>query len=196
MTGIWAIILAAGESKRMGSPKMILPFRGRTVIGAVIENILASDVEKVMTVLGADMPMVLKEIEKYPVMHCYNADYIDGMLSSVKCGFRHIPDDFHAALVFPGDQPLIVATVVNLVINAYLETGKGIVMPVFEKKRGHPLLVDTRYRDEILRLDEPDGLRGLARKHPDDVLEVEMHDRSILKDIDTREDYLNVLREE
>jgi molybdenum cofactor cytidylyltransferase len=194
MTSIWAIVLAAGESRRMGSPKMILPYGDRSVIGTVIENILDSKVENIMIVLGAYRDEVLKSIKGLPVNHCYNADYKEGMLSSVKCGLRYLPNDYQAAIVFPGDQPMIGADVVNLIINAYLEAGKGIVIPVFGTKRGHPLLTANRYRDEILNLDGSDGLRGLARQHPEDVLEVETGDPSILKDIDTREDYLNEIK--
>ncbi len=175
----------------MGSPKMILPYEEMTIIGKVIENILASYVEKVVVVLGSDKEQVMGVIEKYPVLHCYNSNYGDGMLTSVKCGFSFIPDDFRAAMVFLGDQPMTETSVINLVIEAYIESDKGIVVPVFKGKRGHPLLVDKRYRDDILNLNEPDGLRGFLRKHPDDLLGVETDNPSILKDIDTKEGYIN-----
>lgn len=194
MENIWAIVLAAGESRRMGTPKMILPYMGGTIISTVINNINASGIENVIAVLGANRSEVLKEISGLPAGHCYNANYRQGMLSSVKCGFSHLPDDFRAVLVFPGDQPMIGPDVINIVINAYLQTGKGIVIPVYERQRGHPLLVGSKYRDEVLHLEGPDGLRGLALRHPDDVLEAETGTPSILKDIDTREDYLNELR--
>jgi molybdenum cofactor cytidylyltransferase len=194
MERISAIVLAAGESRRMGTPKMILPFRGGTIISTVINNIFASGIKNVIAVLGANRSEVLKEIETLHVKHCYNRNYRQGMLSSVKCGFIHLPDDFQAALVFPGDQPMIGPGVINIVINAYLQTGKGIVIPVFERQRGHPLLVDSKYRDEILHLEGPEGLRELALRHPDDVLEAETGDPLILKDIDTIEDYLNEQR--
>jgi molybdenum cofactor cytidylyltransferase len=191
MKGIWAIVLAAGESKRMGSPKMILPYEGMTIIEKVIESVLASEVEKVVTVLGSNKDEVLKVIEKLPVLRCYNRSYMDGMLSSLKCGFDFLPDDFRAAMVFLGDQPMAETSVIDLVIRTYDESGMGIVVPVFNGKRGHPLLADKKYRDEILNLDEPDGLRGLLRRHPDDLLEVETENPSVLMDIDTKEDYIN-----
>ena len=189
-TGIWAIILAAGESKRMGSPKMILPYEGKTIIEKVIENVLCSGVEKTVVVLGANKKEIMEVIGKYPVMHCYNDNYKQGMLSSVKCGFKFLPPDFRAAMVFLGDQPMAETSVMNLVIETYDRSGKGIVIPVYKRKRGHPILIDKKYRDEILSLDEPDGLRGLLRKHPDDLLEIETDNESILKDIDTQDDYL------
>jgi|WetSurSiteA1Bulk_404760.scaffolds.fasta_scaffold08163_3 molybdenum cofactor cytidylyltransferase len=189
-TGIWAIILAAGESKRMGSPKMMLPYEGATIIEKVIENVLNSDVEKTVVVLGANKKEIMEVIAKHPVMHCYNDNYKQGMLSSVKCGFEFLPPDFRAAMVFLGDQPMAETSVMNLVMRAYHESGKGIVIPVCNGKRGHPILIDKKYTNEILRLDEPDGLRGLLRRHPGDLLETETDNQSILKDIDTQEDYL------
>ena len=191
MSEIWAIVLAAGESKRMGSPKMLLPYRGATIIETVIQNIASSSVEKILVVLGADRYKILKLISEYPVMHCYNADYKTGMLSSVKCGFSHLPDDYLAALVFPGDQPMIDAQVINIVINAWQETGKGIIIPTYRGKRGHPLLIDRKYTNEIMTLDESEGLRVLAQKNPEDVKEIETDNPLILKDIDTVEDYRN-----
>jgi molybdenum cofactor cytidylyltransferase len=191
MKGIWAIVLAAGESRRMGSPKMILPYKGMTIIEKVLENVLASDVEKVVTVLGSNKDEVLKVIEKFPVLHCINSNYKNGMLSSVKCGFEFLPADFRGALVFLGDQPMAETSVINKMINAYNESGKGILVPVFENKRGHPLLADKKYRDEIINLDDPEGLKGLLRRHPDDLLEVLTENPSVLMDIDTREDYIN-----
>jgi molybdenum cofactor cytidylyltransferase len=191
MKGIWAIVLAAGESRRMGSPKMILPYEGMTIIEKVLENILASDVEKVVTVLGSNREEVLKVIEKYPVQHCYNSSFKSGMLSSVKCGFEFLPREFRAAMVFLGDQPMVETSVINKIIKAYDESGKGILVPVFENKRGHPLMVDKKYRDEVINLDDPEGLKGLLRRHPDDLLEVDTENPSVLNDIDTLEDYHN-----
>jgi molybdenum cofactor cytidylyltransferase len=191
MKGIWGIVLAAGESKRMGSPKMTLPFRDKTIIGTVIANVMASEVEKSIVVLGANHDEVLSLTEKYPVVNCFNANYKEGMLSSVKCGFEHLPQDFRAALVLLGDQPMIETEVIDLIIQAYNKSDRGIVVPVHNGKRGHPLLVDSRYRKEICGMAGPDGLGGLLKTHPEDVLEVESMHLSVLRDIDTQEDYLN-----
>ena len=191
MGEIWAIVLAAGESRRMGSPKMILPYEGMTIIEKVLENVLASDVEKVVIVLGSHREEIMKVIKRFQVQHCYNSNFKDGMLSSVKCGFEFLPSDFRAAMVFLGDQPMVETSVINQMINAYQESGKGILVPVFENKGGHPLMVDKKYFDEIINFDDPEGLKGLLRKHPDDLLEVTAETPSVLSDIDTREDYIN-----
>jgi CTP:molybdopterin cytidylyltransferase MocA len=193
MKNIWAIILAAGESKRMRFPKMLLPFRGTTIVEQVIENVINSQVDKTVVVLGADGDEIKKVIGNWPVMHCFNEAYKEGMLSSVKCGFRLLPRDFDAVLVFPGDHPLIKPEITDEVISAFRSTDKGIVVPLYGNKRGHPLLISSRYREEIMSLDPEEGLRSLAQKHPGDVLEVGTDSTDILKDIDNQEDYLNEL---
>lgn len=81
MSEIWAIILAAGESKRMGSPKMLLPFMGITIIENVIANVSGSKVDNIMVVLGADRDSIVKLIRTKAVNYCYNENYKDGMLS-------------------------------------------------------------------------------------------------------------------
>ena len=191
MGGIWAIILAAGKSKRMGSPKMLLEFNGRTMIENVIGNVIGSDIDQTVVVLGAGGKILEELIKKYPVRYCYNDNYEDGMLSSVKCGFSNMPPGAEAVLVFQGDQPLIIPDVVNEVIKAFRRSGKGIVIPVCENRRGHPLLVAGRYRDKIFKLENSEGLHSLAHKFSEDVQEVETHDPRILRDFDTYENYLN-----
>jgi molybdenum cofactor cytidylyltransferase len=191
MAEIWAIILAAGESKRMGSPKMLLPFMGITMIENVIANVSGSKVDNIMVVLGADRDSIVKLIRTKAVNYCYNENYKDGMLSSVLCGFRNIPIGHSAVLVFQGDQPLITPNAINSVIEVYLSSGKGIVIPVYESKRGHPILIDRKYRNEIQKLNPAEGLRSLALKYSDDVLEVNTDIAGILRDFDTYDEYKN-----
>jgi molybdenum cofactor cytidylyltransferase len=192
---LWAIILAAGESKRMKVPKMLLPYKGKSIIEKVIENVTTSDIQKTMVVLGAEHKAILKVISGLPIENIYNHNYKKGMFSSVVCGFRSLPDDVEAILIFQGDQPMIPSTVVNMVINAYRKSGKGIVIPVFEKKRGHPLLLDKKYRNEIEKLNPDVGLHSLAGKFHGDVLEINVNNPEILRDIDTYEDYLNEINQ-
>jgi len=195
MAELWAIILAGGESKRMKAPKMLLPFKGKTIIEKVVENVTASNVKNTLVVLGAEYEAILRVISSLLVKSCFNENYKEGMLSSVKCGFRSLPDDFEAALVFQGDQPMIPPKTVNEVIIAYRKSGKGIVIPVFSKKRGHPLLIDRKYRSEVEKLNPDEGLRSLAAKFSNDILEVNVESQEILKDIDTQEDYMNELNQ-
>jgi molybdenum cofactor cytidylyltransferase len=225
---IAAIVLAAGESRRMGTQKLLLPFGDTTVVGAVARAAGASRADRVVVVLGADRDAVRAACEPGAVAPApprgaqaraagpgtarsgprstplearpmsvrlsftVNEGYMSGMLSSVQAGFRALPEDAEAAVVILGDQPFLRVSVVDAVVAAYREGGRGIVIPVFRGRRGHPVLVDMKYRDEVLGLDPSDGLRRLMRAHPDDVREVEVDDAGILRDLDTPQDYKGI----
>lgn len=187
----WAIVLAAGSSRRMGSQKLLLPFGESTIVETVLGNVLNSSIDHVMVVLGANQDKIRVCIGNLPVQFCYNKEHESGMLSSVICGIRALPQEAEAALIFLGDQPDIPPAVTNHVIDAYNEELVGIVIPVHDQRRGHPLLVDMKYRKEIEQLNLEEGLRALRHHFPNDVLEVEVNEPGILVDIDTREDYKN-----
>lgn len=195
MGDIWAIVLAAGESKRMNSPKMLLPVNGKSMIEKVVENISESRVDKTMVVTGAYSDEINKIIGSLPVTVCHNENYSDGMLSSVKCAFRAISEKAAAVMVFPGDKPWITPDVVNSLIESYRHEKKGIVIPVYLNRRGHPVLIDLKYRNEVAILDPDEGLRSLAGLFPDDVMEVNTDTPGILKDIDTYEDYVRSINQ-
>ncbi len=189
MGSIWSIILAAGESRRMGFPKMLLQFNGMTMIENVIRNVADSDTDGILVVLGANREELVDHVRKYDVKFCYNDNYMMGMLSSVQCGFQNLPSGIDAALVFQGDQPFISGDVTNSVIKGFRTSGMGIIMPVYNGKRGHPLLLGSRYRDEVAELDPAEGLRSIAYRHMDDILEVMTDEPGILRDFDTYDDY-------
>lgn len=191
---IWAVILAAGESKRMGKPKLLLPFGKKTIIETVIESVIQSKIDKVLVVLGSEREKIEKKIKNFPLKIAYNPDFRTGMLSSVQRGFQELPENTQAVLVVLGDQPVISSAVINKVIDAYKKTGKGIVLPVYRKERGHPVLIGMKYRGEVENLSPDIGLRGTVYNHPEDILEVEVEMPGILRDIDDVEDYKRELK--
>jgi molybdenum cofactor cytidylyltransferase len=192
---IWAIILAAGESKRMGEPKMLLPFGGKTIIEAVTESVVSSEVEGSLVVVGAERERIEEKIKDYGIKIVFNPDFRSGMLSSVQCGFKAVPEGTRAVLIVLGDQPRISSGIINQLIEASKKTGKGIVLPVFEGERGHPVIIDMKYREEVENLRPDIGLRGTVYSHPEDILEVEVDTASILKDIDDAADYKRELKD-
>ena len=180
----------------MGTQKLLLPVGDQTLIETVISNVMQSEVDSILVVTGADHEKIRKVIDPLHVDVCHNENHESGMLSSVMCGFDALPDDTDAALVYLGDQPGITPAVTNAVIEAYNESLHGIVIPVYNHHRGHPLLVDFKYRNEIKRLDLEEGLRALMHHFPEDVLEVEVDEPGILIDIDTKEDYTKATKDE
>lgn len=186
---IWAVVLAAGESRRMGEPKLLLPYGESTIVGGVIQNILASRVDRVVVVLGSRWPKIRKAIQGYNVQIVVNRRFSEGMLSSIQRGLSTLPRTSRAAIIALGDQPAIPAWVVDALIESYQREKKGLVVPVYRGKRGHPLLVDLKYREEIFQLDPAVGLRQLLERHPEDVLECRVSTPTVLKDIDDLADY-------
>jgi molybdenum cofactor cytidylyltransferase len=189
---IWALILAAGESKRMGRSKQLLPFENKTILETVIDHITQSAVDETLVVLGAQYKEIEKVIKDLPVKSVFNPNFKEGMLSSAQKGFGSLPEEAEAVLVFLGDQPRIPSSVIDQVITAYHSSDKGIVLPVYDKNRGHPVLISTKYREEVTHLDPKIGLRELIHNHPEDILEVQVDTSAIIEDIDTPDDYKNL----
>lgn len=189
MDEVWAIVLAGGASTRMKRQKLLLPFNEKSIIETVVENAAHSVQMNIMVVLGSHRTEIHRQIGNIPVHFCFNENYPDGMLSSVICGFKSLPKSATAALLFLGDQPQIPYEVTNLVVETWRHNNKGIVIPTFNGRRGHPALFETKYTPEIEKLDPEKGLRALSEKYKNDVLEVECNISAILRDIDTPEDY-------
>jgi molybdenum cofactor cytidylyltransferase len=189
MNDIWGIVLSAGSSTRMKKQKLLLPFKRKTIIKTVIDNIVPALQKNIVVVLGANRNEISKEISKFQVKLVENRNHLSGMFSSVICGIGSIPESSKAVLVYLGDQPQIETDVTFKVVDAYKKSGKGIVIPVYKGKRGHPVLIDMKYRTEIKKLDPEKGLRQLMEKFRADIHEIECGKPEILRDIDTPQDY-------
>ena len=186
---ICAIVLAAGESRRMGAQKLLLPFGGKTVIAHVVDELLRSDIDAVYVVVGHEGNRITEELSGRSVTIVTNPNYKLGMLSSVRCGLQALPQKCEKVLVALGDQPAITSELVNQIVQSSSTTDKGILVPLYRGKRGHPILFSTRYRDEIMTSFDNVGLRGLLQAHPDDILELTVSTPAVLSDIDSPDDY-------
>jgi molybdenum cofactor cytidylyltransferase len=189
-----AVVLAAGESRRMGRPKQLLPFGDRTILECVVDTLLTAGVGEVIVVLGHLADRVQAVLGDRPVRVVENTSYRQGMLSSVKCGMRAVGAGCDAVLFALGDQPHIAASVVCELIGHYRQGEAGIVIPRYGSKKGHPILLNVpRYREAILNLPEDVGLNALIQAHTDDVDLVDMATEDIIRDIDHPEDYAREL---
>jgi len=186
---ICAIVLAAGESRRMGVQKLLLPFGGTTVVGHIVSELNRSVVDTVIVVVGHDGDRVAEELSGRSVSIATNPNYKAGMLSSVRCGLDALPKQCDAVMVALGDQPAISAGLVDEMVQSFGSTDKGILVPLYRGKRGHPILFSVGYRDEVLERYDDVGLRGLLRTHPDDVYELDVPTSAVLSDMDYPEDY-------
>ena len=190
---ICTIVLAAGESKRMGKPKMLLPFRGSTILESVIRSVLETNCPNVLVVLGAESIRIQELLRNYPVLTVYNPNYSQGMLSSVQTGFAALPSEARSVLIVLGDQPGIPGPVFESVMAASQINPDSIVLPVHQGRRGHPVMIPAQYRSEIATLSPTIGLRQLLQRHPDSVLELGVESPEILQDIDDPKAYQDAL---
>lgn len=186
---ISAIVLAAGESRRMGALKPLLPFQGRTIIETIVRTLSQCPLEEILVVLGHRATEIEPLLADYPVRLIHNDQYQRGMLSSVQVGVEQAASPADALLICLGDQPLLQRQTILRLIAAFKGAKPGICVPSYRGQTGHPLLIAARYRAEIRRLDESIGLRQLLQRHSDEVQRVEIDAPEVLEDIDTPEDY-------
>lgn len=198
---ITAIILAAGESRRMGTLKQVLPWGDATVVEAAVDAAQrATEVDEVVVVIGHEAQAVRAALETRtrPKMRIVvNPHYHLGMVSSVKAGVRALEPCVEAFLVAPADQPGIRPEVYDRVVRAYRKLGPQaqIVVPVCGRKGGHPTLFAAGLCQEILDLPHcGEGLRDILRKHEGKVARVEVEDLAVAEDLDTMEEYERALR--
>jgi molybdenum cofactor cytidylyltransferase len=188
---ISAILLAAGQSKRMGRPKMLLPWGESTVIEQVITTFLKAGVEDLVVVTGGAREHVESVISPYPVRKVYNNDHAAGeMLSSIQCALRVISNESEATLIGLGDQPQLQEGSVRLICEAYADNASPLIVPSFQMRRGHPWLVARPLWSEILALRPPESPRDFLNRHADEIRYVSVDTPSVLADLDTPEDYL------
>ena len=188
------IVLAAGESRRMGQPKQLLPFGERTILERVVDTLLTAGIGEVVVVLGHLADRVGAVLGDRPVRAVVNASYRQGMLSSVKCGVQAIGAEYGAVLIALGDQPHIECAVVSEVMRAYRAGKAGIVIPRYGDKKGHPIIINLhKYREAIVNLPEDAGLNALMQEHAGDVRLTDVATEDIIRDIDVPDDYTREL---
>jgi molybdenum cofactor cytidylyltransferase len=186
---ISAVVLAAGQSRRMGTQKLLLPFQGQPLIARVVDELQRSPVDQVFVVVGEAGKPIRDALAGRRVRFVTTTCAEDEMLNSVRSGLIAMPEKTVGAMVALGDQPGIASDVVTALVRSFHSTSHGIVVPTYRGNRGHPLLFAMHYRDEILTRYDGHGLRGLLEAHPQDIFELEVAAADILEDIDLPEDY-------
>ncbi len=184
-----AILLAAGESKRMGRLKQLLPLGRTTMVEQAIDNLLNSKVNEVIVVLGHEAEEIIKKIATKPVKIEVNPIYHQGMSTSIIAGLKLVDDGARAVMLALADQPFIDSQTINRLIDEFCDHNKGIVIPTYQSRRGHPIIFAIKYKEELSGLKGDIGGRQIMERHPDDVLEVAVASPGINIDIDTTDDY-------
>lgn len=181
---IAAIVLAAGKSERMGQPKALLTYRGVTFLDRILLAIENSEISETIVVVGHNREEIASQVRLGVVVS--NPDYESGMVTSLKVGIRALPDEASGAAIFLVDHPMIDEKTINALVSRF-EPGV-IIAPVYDGRRGHPVLFSRTVLYEILELPDTIGANAVVRRKPDRVIEVLVDEPGILLDIDTPEE--------
>lgn len=188
---IVAVVLAAGESSRMGRPKALLPIDGETFIERIVGAFRESGLERILVVLGFDAQEMRRRIERLPVEILVNENYREGQLSSLKAAVRRAQEDQNcqAILVHLVDHPYLSPAVVRRMLDGYAASKSPLVVPKYQGKRGHPVLFDRSLFGELLAAPPDQGAKAVVNAHRGEALEVDAGDIGVTIDIDTPDDY-------
>jgi molybdenum cofactor cytidylyltransferase len=167
-----AVILSGGASRRMGSPKALVPFQGRPFLEHLLSvtNHPAIGVRRV--VLGPDAEAIAKDITLAPDEIVINHDWEKGQLSSIHAALKSLPANTDGILLCPVDHPLVSAALIGNLIDAFLATRPPIVVPNFQGRRGHPVIFSAAVYDELLNAPMDQGARAVVWAHKGNVSEV------------------------
>ena len=182
-----ALVLAAGCSTRMGPVnKLLAPFGGRAMVRHVAGQIAGSSARPVVVVTGHEAKRVREALDGAGVSFVHNPAYREGLSGSIRAGLSALPDSAEAALICLGDMPLVTSEHVDRLVAAF-DPGEGreICVPVFEGKRGNPVLFARRFFAEMAAVRGDAGARHLIGEYEECVCEVAMDDRSVLVDVDS-----------
>lgn len=184
-----AILMAAGQSKRMGKPKLLMPFGRSTIIEQAVDNLLGSAADEVIVVLGDRAGAARRLIADRPVKLVINPDYEQGMSTSIVAGLNLVDRRTSAVMLALGDQPLIDSQTINRLIAGFRSHDKGIAVPTYRGDRGHPVIFNMKYKEPLLALKGDVGARQIIKENPGDILEVAVDCEGIKIDIDTADCY-------
>jgi molybdenum cofactor cytidylyltransferase len=188
---ISALVLAAGKSSRTaGRHKLLLPWKNKPILAHVVDNILQAGFSEVIVVAGYEAEQIRAALAPRPVRLVINPDYANGLSASIKSGLAAISNSATGVLFALGDMPLVEAEELKLILASYARAPHAtIAVPVHHGRRGNPALFDLCHRAAMNRLTGDAGCKTIIQQHPADVIEVEMPNDHVLRDVDTMEEY-------
>ncbi len=190
---IGVIILAAGDSSRLGHPKQLLPYRDRTLLTHVAAEALAACLRPVLVVTGAYREEVSESLHGQAVEIIFNPNWEEGMASGIVAGLSNILSlypDMSAVIIAVCDQPYLSSALLLELVSAFETSGKGIVASAYAGTEGTPVLFGSSYFEQLLALSGSEGAKKLLRQYPDDLVRVDFPQGDI--DIDTLDDLTKI----
>lgn len=188
-SGISAIVLAAGTSQRMRRPKQLLRLGESTLLAHTLANVRRANVDEIILVLGFAAEEIQQSIPMSGIVTVTNADYQQGMGTSIRTGLSVISPQAKGALIILGDQPFVRPATLNSLIEYHQRCLPQIIIPLFKGFRGNPILLDRSVFPELRHLQGELGCRSIFGSHTENIHKLRVHDPGILLDVDTLEDF-------
>lgn len=186
---ITGLILAAGQGKRLGAVKPLLPTERGMMLDIVLRQYRTSALDDLILVLGSEAGRICQKISLGGLKVVINGQYRVGLSGSIQRGLAHVAPGTKAVAIALGDMPLVTTATINTLVREFKKGKSGIIVPVHNKQRGHPVLIDLKYLDDLLELRGDKGAKALLDMHATDVREVKIKSDEILLDVDTLEDW-------
>jgi len=182
-----AVILAAGESRRMGSPKALVPFHGISFTQHLVNATRHSRVGVTRIVLGAAADEIEAKLGVDPAWIVVNRDWERGQLSSIQAAIRSFPENTEGMILCPVDNPLVSGNLVSQLIKQFDSSGKLLAIPSFHGRRGHPVIFRSVLYDELLAAQPDVGARQVVWNHGQDVVEVPTEEEGVVLNLNDPE---------
>lgn len=190
MTVVYALLLAAGASARMGTPKQVLPLGGTPALKRCVDTLFEAGIGRIIVVVSPEPPQGVTEcLHDLPVTVVVNRNTGGDMASSVKAGVMALDDEAEAVLVCLSDSPLVTAATVSAMVEEHERTPEKIIVPSYRGRQGHPTLFPVRFLREM---GPDDTLRDVKKKFSSFVLSFPVEDEGVVVDMDTLDDYRKV----
>ncbi len=167
-----AVILSGGASRRMGSPKALLPYQGRPFLEHLLEVTQHPRIGVRRVVLGPDAEAITSQVALAKEEIVLNSDWQRGQLSSIQAAIRSLPSGTEGLVLCPVDHPLVSASLLGDLIEAFDTHRPAVTLPIFEGRRGHPVIFSSRVYDELLQAPEDKGARAVVWAHASEIAEV------------------------
>jgi molybdenum cofactor cytidylyltransferase len=179
-----AVILAAGESSRMGAPKALVPYRGKTFVEHLLEITRHTRVGVTRIVVGAHADAIREKLSSQAAAIVVNEDWIKGQLSSIQAAIRSLPEEGSCGMILcPVDHPMVSAALVARLIGEFDASGKAIVIPTYQQRRGHPLIFRASLYPELVAASPEVGARQVVWAHADEISEVSTEEEGVILNI-------------
>ncbi len=192
---ISAILLSAGTNNRFGSPKALAKLGDESVIDRLLKALIAADIDEIIVVLGSGADQIKPHLFKHKNIHTvYNKDYNLGQTSSFKIGLTAVSPQATGILLLPVDYPLIREYTLTQLVAYFKENNPTILIPTYQDHKGHPPIFSNRLKEELLALDNGEGINTLIHRHLNETSLLPLHDAGVIQSFNTQEEFERLKR--